>query len=91
MDRKKLIYHKENIEKAQDEVERWVAHKKDLSKDDLCLYATMKGAINALGWVLEELEKYESRNRMRADTDSVVISVDGIDKRLIDTADFIIR
>ncbi len=60
LDRKKLIYHKENIEKAQMEIERWMAHKKDLDHEDLYMYATVKGVINAVGWLLDEAER--SRN-----------------------------
>lgn len=57
MDRKKLIYHKNNIEKAQTEIEQWMAHKKDLDHEDLYMYATMKGVINAVGWLLDEAER----------------------------------
>ena len=86
MDRKKLNWNKNNIDIAVAEVEEAM-----MSTDDRRIYGWIRAILWAVGAILEELEKDESRNRMRADTDSVVISADGIDKQLIDTANFIIR
>lgn len=56
MDRKKLIYHKENIEKAQFEVEDFISHKND-DRNKLRMYGIMKACVLAIGWILDEMER----------------------------------
>lgn len=56
MDRAKLNYHKENIEKAQTEVEEMLAHQNS-ERWILKLYATLKALVCAVGFILDEMEK----------------------------------
>lgn len=69
MDRKKLIYHKENIEKAQQEVERFI-RLKNADHDDLIVYAILKGCVNAVGWMLDEMERSGKGKDMDSQTDA---------------------
>ena len=48
----KLIYHKDNIEKAQMMVEDYVRH-----EDARTLYGILKGLTIAVGYILDEMEK----------------------------------
>lgn len=56
MDRKKLNYHKENIEQAQFEVEEMLAHQNS-ERWILKLYGTLKALVYAVGYILDEMEK----------------------------------
>lgn len=51
MDRKKLIYHKNNIEKAEAEVEHLIP------THDRMLYGILRALLWAVGFILDEMEK----------------------------------
>lgn len=59
MDRKKLIYHKENIEAAQAEVEAFVAHKNE-DRNFLRIYGIMKACVLAIGFILDEMQRRDN-------------------------------
>lgn len=60
MNRKRLIYHKNNIEEAQIRVEEFIAHKNE-DRSKLEMYAILKALVLAVGWLLDEKER-EDRN-----------------------------
>lgn len=63
MNRKRLIYHKENIEEAGKMVEEFVAHK-NADRNFLRVYGIMKACVLAIGFILDEMER-EDRNGKR--------------------------
>lgn len=52
MAKKRLIYHKENIEKSQFMVEEFIRH-----EDARTLYGILKALTIAVGYILDEMEK----------------------------------
>lgn len=62
MDRKKLIYHKDNVEEAQVRVEEFIRHK-NADHDDLVVYAILKACVLAIGFILDEMERGQRNGR----------------------------
>ena len=55
--RSKLIYHKDNVEKAQMMVEDYVRH-----EDARTLYGILKGLTIAVGYILDEMERTKEKD-----------------------------
>lgn len=59
MNRRKLIYHKNNIEEAQARVEQFIAHRNE-DRCKLDIYAVLKALVLAVGYILDEMEREDS-------------------------------
>ena len=83
MDRKKLNWNKNNIDIAQAEVEKAITE-----ADDRKIYGWIRAILWAVGAILEEMEKIESRNRKNSDSNACNIHIDVVDERQITWEDY---
>lgn len=60
--RKKLNWHKDNIEEAEMRIEEFIRHK-NFDRDALEVYAILKGIAWAVGYLLDEVKRADDKDK----------------------------